>query len=90
MALTGHLMRYVTPRPRDDDAWRVSDATPGIAHFFGWADDEDRTSKCWADVPAAGTRRAAEDDQLCPDCDGWYWQHVTASWLAYRDTVASA
>ena len=83
-------MRYETLRQIDDDAWRVSDAAPGIAHFFGWARDEGRQSRCWADVPAEGTRPATEDDQLCPDCDGWYWQHVSASWLAYRETVTSA
>ena len=88
-ALTGRVMRYAIPRPLDDDAWRVSDASPGIAHFFGWADGN-RTSRCWAAVPSDGTRQATEDDQLCPDCDGWYWQHVSASWLAYRETATSA
>ena len=77
-------MQYTVARPPAEDAWRVSEASPGIAHFFGWANDRDDQSMCWADVPVAGTRRAAGEDQICPDCDGWYWQHVSVSWLADR------
>lgn len=70
-------MAYPTIRPLGDDAWRVSDASPGVAHYYGHAADFDGRSKCWADAPVAGTRPAADEDQLCPDCDSWYWQHAS-------------
>jgi hypothetical protein len=71
-------MRFVTPKPLEDDAWRTSDAAPGVAHFFGWDGDDDGSSKCWANVATAGTRGAAEDDVLCPDCEAWYWERLDA------------
>jgi hypothetical protein len=71
-------MRFVTPRPLEDDAWRTGETAPGVAHFYGWDEDADGRSKCWADVAAEGTRGAAEDDVLCPDCEAWYWERIDA------------
>jgi hypothetical protein len=79
--MTG-VMSYVMPRPLKDDAWRAGDPGPGVAHFYGWAADFDGRSKCWADVPFDGTRQAADDDQLCPDCEAWFWQSATRPWPA--------
>jgi len=70
-------MPYLTTHPPEDDAWRVGDRLPGVAHYFGVATEFNGRSKCWADAPADGTRRAAAEDRLCPDCDSWYWQHVS-------------
>jgi hypothetical protein len=80
-------MAYVTTRPFEDDAWRVGDTSPGVAHYYGRTPDFDGRSKCWANAPATGTRRAADEDQLCPDCDSWYWQHAS---IALVDDAQSA
>lgn len=71
-------MRFVTPRPLEDDAWRTGPTAPGVAHFYGWEEDHDGRSKCWASTPLEGTRRATEDDVLCPDCEAWYWERIEA------------
>jgi len=68
-------MRFMAPRPLDDQAWRASERTPGVAHFFGWPNHHVTRSHCWAEAPIEGTRLAAEDDRLCPDCEAWYWEH---------------
>jgi hypothetical protein len=70
-------MAHATIRPLEDDAWRVGDASPGVAHWYGRAGEYDGRSKCWANAPVAGTRPAVDEDQLCPDCDSWYWQHAS-------------
>ena len=72
--MTG-AMRFMAPRPLDDHAWRTSEGTPGVAHFYGWPTDHVTRSRCWSQAPIEGTRQAAEDDRLCPDCEGWYWEH---------------
>lgn len=69
-------MRFVTPRPLDDDAWRTGVTAPGVAHFYGWDGDHDGRSKCWAGTPLEGTRQASEDDVLCPDCEAWFWERI--------------
>jgi hypothetical protein len=71
-------MRFMSPRPLEDDAWRTGDTAPGVAHFYGWDGDVDGRSKCWANVATEGTRAATEDDVLCPDCEGWYWDRIDA------------
>lgn len=68
----------MTPRPLEDDAWRTGDTAPGVAHFYGWEQDHDGHSKCWASTPLDGTRQASEDDVLCPDCEAWYWERIEA------------
>jgi hypothetical protein len=80
-----YLMPYLAPRPIDDDAWRVSVNSPGVAHYYGMAADFDGRSKCWAGEPVAGTRQAVDEDRLCPDCDSWYWQHLFRSSLSTPD-----
>jgi hypothetical protein len=71
-------MRLSTPGPIDDQAWRTSDGTPGVAHFYSWPNQPGATSRCWAEAPIEGTRQAREDDRLCPDCEAWYWEHEAA------------
>ena len=67
-------MRFTAPRPLDDHAWRTSEGTPGVAHFYGWSGNPTATSRCWAEVSFEGTRQASEDDRLCPDCEASYWE----------------
>jgi len=76
-------MPFATPHPLEDDAWRVSDALPGVAHFYGWSSDYDGHPKCGAaGLPAQRARQAADGDALCADCEGWYWLNVSMPWLA--------
>ena len=73
-------MPFAIPRPLEDDAWL---AYYGVAHFYGWSTDFDGTPKCSTpDLPAAHARRAADDDLICRDCEGWYHFNVTMPWLA--------
>ncbi len=69
-------MQSMAPRPLDDHAWRAIHGMPGVAHFFGTLSHPAARSHCWSDAPITGTRQAAEDDRLCPDCEAWYWEHA--------------
>ena len=75
-------MPYATPRPMEDDAWRVHPDDPGTAHFYGWSPDFDGEPKCQTGVPFEDCRRVDEGDTTCAACDAWYLLNVSMPWLA--------